>query len=180
MPDYRLSVGNWGVPDSTRTVAPKRPSSDAKPARIARLFPHLFILTSEIIIIFRIITELLFTWGNSGVNGLHLQLDHIKDPTICPLDEIFTDHFMEGLFKHMRGAGEREDEDEDDTSMSTYKLLDTIAGEYSEHALAEQKSVAEGLFDEFLKHWQDNIFNGTQIHMMLENTNLHSAHDDIL
>ncbi|KAM6498894.1 hypothetical protein JOM56_006842 [Amanita muscaria] len=47
-----------------------------------------------------------FTNGNADINGLSLQLDHIQDPTLRPLDELFTDHFMQGLFKHMKGAGE--------------------------------------------------------------------------
>ncbi|KAF9223221.1 hypothetical protein BS17DRAFT_754125 [Gyrodon lividus] len=47
-----------------------------------------------------------FTNGNADINGLHLQLDHIQDPTLRPLDELFIDHFMQGLFKHMKGASE--------------------------------------------------------------------------
>jgi len=47
-----------------------------------------------------------FTNGNEDINGLILQLDHIQDPTLRPLDELFTDHFMQGLFMHMKGAGE--------------------------------------------------------------------------
>lgn len=46
------------------------------------------------------------TNGNVDINGLSLQLDHIQDLTLHPLDELFTDHFMQGLLKHMRGAGE--------------------------------------------------------------------------
>lgn len=47
-----------------------------------------------------------FTNGNADINGRYLRLDHIQDPTLRPLDELFTDHFMQGLFKHMKGAGE--------------------------------------------------------------------------
>ncbi|KAH9032547.1 hypothetical protein EDB84DRAFT_1561942 [Lactarius hengduanensis] len=47
-----------------------------------------------------------FTNGNADVNDLYLKLDHIQDPTLRPLDELFTDHFMQGIFKHMKGAGE--------------------------------------------------------------------------
>jgi len=47
-----------------------------------------------------------FTNGNADINGLYLQLDHIQDPTLRPLDELFTDHFMQGVFKHMKGTGE--------------------------------------------------------------------------
>ncbi|KIM47203.1 hypothetical protein M413DRAFT_271094 [Hebeloma cylindrosporum] len=47
-----------------------------------------------------------FTNGNADINGLHLQLDHIQDPTLRPLDELFADHFVQGLLKHMKGTGE--------------------------------------------------------------------------
>lgn len=47
-----------------------------------------------------------FTNGNADINGLYLQLDHIQDSTLRPLDELFTDHFMQGLLKHMKGAGD--------------------------------------------------------------------------
>ena len=40
------------------------------------------------------------------MHGLVLQLDHIVDPTIRPLDELFRDHFLQGVLKHMKGAGE--------------------------------------------------------------------------
>ena len=46
-----------------------------------------------------------FTNDNADINGLSLQLGHIQDPTLRPLDELFTDH---GLFKHMKGVGESE------------------------------------------------------------------------
>ncbi|KAH9979474.1 hypothetical protein BGW80DRAFT_1278393 [Lactifluus volemus] len=54
-----------------------------------------------------------FTNGNEDINGCFLQLEHIKDSTLRPLDELFTDHFIQGLNKHMKGTG-HEDEDEDD------------------------------------------------------------------
>jgi hypothetical protein len=47
-----------------------------------------------------------FTNGNADINGLNLQLGHIHDSTLRPLDELFTDHFMQGLLKHMKGTGE--------------------------------------------------------------------------
>ena len=47
-----------------------------------------------------------FTNGNADIDGLRLQLDHIQDPTTRPLDELFIDHFMQGIFKHMRGESE--------------------------------------------------------------------------
>ena len=47
-----------------------------------------------------------FTNGNADVNGLHLRLDHIQDPTQKPLRELFIDHLMQGLFKHVKGSAE--------------------------------------------------------------------------
>lgn len=47
-----------------------------------------------------------FTNGNADVNGLHLQLDHIQDPSQQPLRELFTDHLMQCILKHMKGSDE--------------------------------------------------------------------------
>jgi len=47
-----------------------------------------------------------FTNDNADINGRYLELNHIQDPTLRPLDELFTDHFMQGLFKHMKGTSE--------------------------------------------------------------------------
>lgn len=77
-----------------------------------------------------------FTNGNADLNGLYLQLDHIQDPTLRPLDELFTDHFMQGIFKHMKGAGEvgwsYEDYDEafgdGSFNLSNVKIWDTDEG----------------------------------------------------
>ncbi|KDQ19253.1 hypothetical protein BOTBODRAFT_102284, partial [Botryobasidium botryosum FD-172 SS1] len=35
-----------------------------------------------------------------------LDLSHIQDATIRPLDELLCDHFHQGLLKHVKGAGE--------------------------------------------------------------------------
>ncbi|KAH9176341.1 hypothetical protein EDB89DRAFT_1903156 [Lactarius sanguifluus] len=77
-----------------------------------------------------------FTNGNADLNGLYLQLDHIQDPTLRPLDELFTDHFMQGIFKHMKGTGEvgwsYEDYDEafgdGSFNLSNVKIWDTEEG----------------------------------------------------
>lgn len=45
-----------------------------------------------------------FINGNADFHGLHLQLDHIQDPTLRPLDELFNDHFMQGLYKWVIGS----------------------------------------------------------------------------
>jgi hypothetical protein len=47
-----------------------------------------------------------FTNGNADLNGLHLQLDHIREPTQQPLCELFINHFMQGLLKHVKGSDE--------------------------------------------------------------------------
>ena len=47
------------------------------------------------------------------MHGLVLQLDHIVDPTIRPLDELLRDHFLQGVFKHVKGAGEPTWDNED-------------------------------------------------------------------
>ncbi|KAI9447196.1 hypothetical protein BJY52DRAFT_1312844 [Lactarius psammicola] len=88
-----------------------------------------------------------FTNGNADVNGLYLQLDHIQDPTLRPLDEFFTDHFMQGVFKHMKGAGEVgwTYEDYDDAfgdgsfNLSNFKIWGTEEGQKRlELALADR------------------------------------------
>lgn len=86
-----------------------------------------------------------FTNGNADVNGHNLQLDHIQDPTLRPLDELFTDHFMQGLFKHMKGAGELawtyEDYDDafGDGNLSNHWIWGTREGkERFELALADR------------------------------------------
>jgi hypothetical protein len=87
-----------------------------------------------------------FTNGNVDINGLSLQLDHIQDPTLRPLDELFTDHFMQGLFKYMKGAGEPawtyEDYDDafgDGSNLSNHRIWGTREGkERFELALADR------------------------------------------
>lgn len=49
-----------------------------------------------------------FTNGNEDVNSLHLQLDHVQDRNLRPLDELFTDNFLQGILKHMKGVGDNE------------------------------------------------------------------------
>lgn len=88
-----------------------------------------------------------FTNGNVDINGLSLQLDHIQDPTLRPLDELFTDHFMQGLLKYMKGAGELaswtyEDYDDafgDGSDLSNHRIWGTREGkERFELALADR------------------------------------------
>ena len=38
------------------------------------------------------------------MHGLTLQIDHIVDLRLRPLDELFRDHFLQGILKHMKGA----------------------------------------------------------------------------
>ncbi|GBE89982.1 hypothetical protein SCP_1800040 [Sparassis crispa] len=47
-----------------------------------------------------------FVSGYDDIAGKVLKLDHIVDPDLRPLDELFRDHFLQGILKHMKGAGE--------------------------------------------------------------------------
>ena len=77
-----------------------------------------------------------FTNGNVDINDLSLQLDHIQDPTLRPLDELFTDHFMQCLFKYIKGTGEPavwtyEDYDDafgDGSDLSNHRIWGTKEG----------------------------------------------------
>ncbi|KAI0246009.1 hypothetical protein BJV78DRAFT_1258519 [Lactifluus subvellereus] len=40
------------------------------------------------------------------IAGNVLKLDHIADPNLRPLDDLFHDHFLQGVLKDMKGAGE--------------------------------------------------------------------------
>lgn len=35
-----------------------------------------------------------------------LHPDHIKDPIIRPMNDLFRDHFLQGVLKHVKGKGE--------------------------------------------------------------------------
>ena len=103
-----------------------------------------------------------FTNGNADINGKYLRLDHIKDPTLRPLDELFIDHFMQGLLKHMKGAAESawSYEDYDDAfgdhsfNLSNMNIWGTREGkERLELALADR------LFDHRMS--QDGIWGAT-------------------
>jgi len=87
-----------------------------------------------------------FTSGNAHINGLSLQLDYIQDPTLRPLDELFAEHFMQGLFKHTKGTGEPawtyEDYNDafgDGCNLSNHRIWGTREGkERFELALADR------------------------------------------
>ncbi|KAI0299883.1 hypothetical protein BC826DRAFT_993921 [Russula brevipes] len=78
----------------------------------------------------------LLTNGNADINGLHLQLGHIQNPSLRPLDELFIDHFMQGVLKHVRGSAEPAwtEDDEDDVfgdgslNLSNAKVWETREG----------------------------------------------------
>ncbi|KAI6123120.1 hypothetical protein EDD17DRAFT_1758995 [Pisolithus thermaeus] len=76
-----------------------------------------------------------FTNGNADINGLRLQLNHIKDPTLHPLDELLTDHFMQGLLMHMKGAGE---------PAWTYEDYDDAVGDGSDLSNSRVWGTSEG------------------------------------
>ncbi|KAI5985199.1 hypothetical protein EDD15DRAFT_2476890 [Pisolithus albus] len=89
-----------------------------------------------------------FTNGNADINGLHLQLNHIQDPTLRPLDELLTDHFMQGLLRHMKGAGETTwtYEDRDDAFGEGSNLSNPRIWEISDGKELFELALADRLF----------------------------------
>jgi hypothetical protein len=47
-----------------------------------------------------------FVPGYDDIAGKVLKLDHITDHNLRPLDELFRDHFLQGVLKNMKGEGE--------------------------------------------------------------------------
>ncbi|KAF8551880.1 hypothetical protein OG21DRAFT_217138 [Imleria badia] len=47
-----------------------------------------------------------FVPGYDDIAGKVLKLDHIADRNLRPLDDLFRDHFRQGVLKNMKGAGE--------------------------------------------------------------------------
>ncbi|KAH9059680.1 hypothetical protein EDB87DRAFT_1562946, partial [Lactarius vividus] len=47
-----------------------------------------------------------FVPGYDDIAGKVLKLDHITDYNLRPLDDLFRDHFLQGVLKNMKGAGE--------------------------------------------------------------------------
>jgi len=47
-----------------------------------------------------------FVAGYDDIAGKVLKLDHIEDPNLRPLDDLLRDHFLQGVLKNMKGAGE--------------------------------------------------------------------------
>ncbi|KAF8215823.1 hypothetical protein K438DRAFT_1560653 [Mycena galopus ATCC 62051] len=47
-----------------------------------------------------------FVEGYEDLAGKTLKLDHIEDPNLQPLDDLFRDHFLQGVLKNMKGSGE--------------------------------------------------------------------------
>jgi hypothetical protein len=47
-----------------------------------------------------------FVPGYDGIAGNVIQLGHITDQNLRPLDDLFLDHFLQGVLKNMKGAGE--------------------------------------------------------------------------
>ncbi|KAH7882141.1 hypothetical protein F5I97DRAFT_1832721 [Phlebopus sp. FC_14] len=78
------------------------------------------IFTLQIYVMHGTIMSLALIQVNANINGLHLQLDHIRDPTLRPLDELSTDHFTQGLLKYLKGTGE---------SIWTYEDYDNTSGD---------------------------------------------------
>jgi len=47
-----------------------------------------------------------FVPGYDDIAGKILKLDHIQNPDLRPLDDLLRDHFLQGVLKNMKGAGE--------------------------------------------------------------------------
>jgi hypothetical protein len=47
-----------------------------------------------------------FVPGYNNIAGEVLKLNHISYYNLRPLDDIFRDHFLQGVLKNMKGAGE--------------------------------------------------------------------------
>lgn len=47
-----------------------------------------------------------FVPGYDDIAGKVLKLNHIADHNLRPLDDLFRDHFLQGVLKNMKGAGE--------------------------------------------------------------------------
>ncbi|KIJ13060.1 hypothetical protein PAXINDRAFT_117504 [Paxillus involutus ATCC 200175] len=47
-----------------------------------------------------------FVPGYEDIVGRTLMLDHIADPNLRPLDDLFRDHFTQGVLKNMKAAAE--------------------------------------------------------------------------
>ncbi|KAF8333026.1 uncharacterized protein EI90DRAFT_3052728 [Cantharellus anzutake] len=47
-----------------------------------------------------------FVPGYDDIAGKVLKLDHIGNWDMCPLDDLLCDHFLQGVLKNMKGAGE--------------------------------------------------------------------------
>ncbi|KAF9231107.1 hypothetical protein BU15DRAFT_82827 [Melanogaster broomeanus] len=95
-----------------------------------------------------------FTNGNADIDGLYLQLDHIQDPTLRPLDELLTDHFIQGVSIHMNGAGESErthDEYDDIFGEGSFNLSNFATWGSREAKESFERILPERLFD--LRVW---------------------------
>ncbi|KAF8481646.1 hypothetical protein DFH94DRAFT_691292 [Russula ochroleuca] len=89
-----------------------------------------------------------FLNGNADCNGLHLKLDHIHDPTLRPLDELFTEHLMQCLFKFVIGPVEREwSWDECEVALDAFDLSDTGVWGTREGKELLEVMLADRLFD---------------------------------
>jgi hypothetical protein len=89
-----------------------------------------------------------FINGNEDFHGLPLRLDHIQDPTLQPLDELFTEHFMQGLFKFVIGPEvQGRPWLEWDNAFDAFDLSNTTVWGTKEGKELLEAALAERLFD---------------------------------
>ncbi|KAI0674355.1 hypothetical protein C8Q78DRAFT_1067406 [Trametes maxima] len=97
-----------------------------------------------------------FVAGHDSIVGRDLQLDHISDPTVGPLDQLLRDHFLQGLLKHVKGHGERHwdfgagaldlsDMDVWGTAEGKERLEVELENRLCEHRLKQEGAVPSGV-----------------------------------
>jgi len=114
-----------------------------------------------------------FINGLDDVHGRTLQLNHIVDPKLHPLDTLFQDHFLQGVLKHMKGAGELTWDYEDNlgdgaSDLSRYEIWGGIEG---------QERLELELADRLFDHRVVQELSGQSRRMQRENACLSDLRD---
>lgn len=81
------------------------------------------------------------------MHGQTLLLDHIVDARLRPLDVLFRDHFLQGVLKHMKGAGEPMWDYEDNLSDGAFDLSKNEVWGNIEGQERLELELADRLFD---------------------------------
>lgn len=76
-----------------------------------------------------------FVPGYDDIAGNFLKLDHISDSNLRPLDDLFRDHFLQGVLKNMKGTGEPNWDYEEALSSMDLSRLDIWGGKRGQEHL---------------------------------------------